>query len=66
MAMNFHSTILKKFSLIYAFFKESITREDGMIMLNRPNITPNTFKMILEYIYVGEIDLTNQCSRLFN
>ncbi|GBB87615.1 hypothetical protein RclHR1_14090007 [Rhizophagus clarus] len=100
MAMNFHSTILKKFSLMldnsddydviirvgkyknikdfyahsnilrarslyfrYAFFKESITREDGMIMLNRPNITPNTFKMILEYIYVGEIDLTNQVGK---
>lgn len=45
-----HSNILRARSQYfkYAILKESITKEDGMIILNKPNITPNTFKMILE------------------
>ncbi|EXX75174.1 BTB/POZ protein [Rhizophagus irregularis DAOM 181602=DAOM 197198] len=60
-----HSNILRARSQYfkYAILKESITKEDGMIILNKPNITPNTFKMILEYIYIGEINLTNQAGK---
>lgn len=45
-----HSNILRARSQYfrYAISKESITKEDDMIILSKPNITPNTFKMILE------------------
>jgi hypothetical protein len=45
-----HSNILCARSLYFRreFLKDLITNENGMIILNKPNITPNTFKMILE------------------
>ncbi|CAB4446055.1 unnamed protein product [Rhizophagus irregularis] len=31
-----------------------------MILFNKTNITPNVFELILKYIYIGELDLTEQ------
>ena len=45
-----HSNILRARSLYfkYTFLKESITKDNGMIMLNKPNIIPEVFEMILK------------------
>ncbi|RIA85208.1 hypothetical protein C1645_808395 [Glomus cerebriforme] len=57
-----HSVILRARSPYFksALATKWITKEDDMIMFNKPNITPSIFDMILKYIYTGELDLTNQ------
>ncbi|RGB41578.1 hypothetical protein C1646_752007 [Rhizophagus diaphanus] len=30
------------------------------MIFNKTNITPNVFELILKYIYIGELDLTEQ------
>ncbi|RGB23578.1 hypothetical protein C1646_677009 [Rhizophagus diaphanus] len=57
-----HSIVLRARS---PYFKTAlsvnwITRENNMIIFNKPNVTPIVFEMILKYIYTGELDLTNQ------
>ncbi|CAB4431957.1 unnamed protein product [Rhizophagus irregularis] len=37
-------------------------KENGMIIFNKPNITPNIFDIILRYIYTGKMDLIEQLS----
>ncbi|PKK69513.1 BTB-domain-containing protein [Rhizophagus irregularis] len=57
-----HSVILRARSPYFkaALSANWITRKNNMIMFNKPNITPIVFKMILKYIYTGEIDLAKQ------
>ncbi|GBB99739.1 hypothetical protein RclHR1_03610015 [Rhizophagus clarus] len=57
-----HSLIL---SLRSAYFKAALSnnwihKEDGMILLKKPNIDPKIMELILRYVYVGTIDLNNQ------
>ncbi|GES81751.1 hypothetical protein GLOIN_2v1878300 [Rhizophagus clarus] len=40
-----------------ALSSEWVTKKDDMILLNKPNITPKIFDIILEYIYTGKFDL---------
>ncbi|EXX57669.1 uncharacterized protein OCT59_006042 [Rhizophagus irregularis] len=57
-----HSVILRARSPYFksAFSDEWISKENNMIVFNKPNITPKVFDMILKYIYTGELDLTKQ------
>ncbi|GBB98712.1 hypothetical protein RclHR1_00330039 [Rhizophagus clarus] len=57
-----HSNILKARS---KYFKNNlsnkyITRKDNLIEIKKPSISPNVFRIILEYIYTGKMCLTNQ------
>ncbi|CAG8749541.1 6351_t:CDS:2, partial [Cetraspora pellucida] len=38
------------------------TRNDGVIVFKKPNIVPAVFLLILQYIYTGVLDLTDQSS----
>ncbi|CAG8586371.1 7878_t:CDS:2 [Acaulospora morrowiae] len=54
-----HTLILKARS---PYFKRAIsdswaTIKDGMILFNKPNISPTVFTLILKYIYSGILDL---------
>jgi hypothetical protein len=57
-----HSFILRARSPYFkrALSSSWITKEDNMIIFNKPNVTPTVFEMILRYIYSGEIDLTEK------
>ncbi|GBC01602.1 hypothetical protein RclHR1_04260002 [Rhizophagus clarus] len=59
-----HSVILRARSSYFrgALSSNWITKQNNMIMFNKPNVTPIVFDMILKYIYTGELDLTNQTS----
>ncbi|CAB4433044.1 unnamed protein product [Rhizophagus irregularis] len=59
-----HSVILRARSSYFkgALSSNWITKQNNMIMFNKPNVTPTVFDMILKYIYSGELDLTNQTS----
>ncbi|GBC01607.1 hypothetical protein RclHR1_04260007 [Rhizophagus clarus] len=57
-----HSAILRARS---PYFKNALSTnwikwKNNMIMLNKPNLAPTVFDMILKYIYTGELNLTNQ------
>ncbi|GBC02514.1 hypothetical protein RclHR1_04660007 [Rhizophagus clarus] len=57
-----HSVILRARS---PYFKSAlsstwITKKNDMILFDKKNISPNVFDMILRYIYIGELDLTEQ------
>ncbi|GBC40215.2 hypothetical protein GLOIN_2v1470542 [Rhizophagus irregularis DAOM 181602=DAOM 197198] len=75
MTSIFYSNLSKDFSSILdnaddynvlikvgALSSNWITKQNNMIMFNKPNVTPTVFEMILKYIYSGELDLTNQTS----
>ncbi|GBC04616.1 hypothetical protein RclHR1_05780007 [Rhizophagus clarus] len=55
-----HSVILRARSPYFKGALSScwITKKNDMIIFNKPNISPNIFKIILRYIYMGEIDLS--------
>ncbi|GBB88921.1 hypothetical protein RclHR1_15530008 [Rhizophagus clarus] len=57
-----HSVILRARSPYFkgALSSSWITKEDNMIIFNKPNVTPTVFEMILKYIYTGELDLTEK------
>ncbi|CAG8467743.1 2490_t:CDS:2 [Funneliformis mosseae] len=59
-----HTLILRARSQYFkvAFSSNWITKENDMILFNKPNINQNVFDMILKYIYAGELDLTNLSS----
>ncbi|CAB4399524.1 unnamed protein product [Rhizophagus irregularis] len=54
-----HSVILRARSEYFksALSTEWVTKENGIIMFNKPNITPMVFDMILKYLYTGELNL---------
>ncbi|GBB91099.1 hypothetical protein RclHR1_18210002 [Rhizophagus clarus] len=57
-----HSVILRARS---SYFKSAlssnwITKNNNMIIFNKPNITPTVFDLIIKYIYTGELNLTKQ------
>ncbi|EXX67030.1 hypothetical protein GLOIN_2v1480795 [Rhizophagus irregularis DAOM 181602=DAOM 197198] len=56
-----HSVILRTRSPYFrsALSNKWITKNNDMIIFNKPNISPLVFEMILKYIYTGELDLTN-------
>ncbi|GBB93250.1 hypothetical protein RclHR1_02140003 [Rhizophagus clarus] len=41
-----------------AFSNEWAEKKDGIFILEKPNISPQIFKIILRFIYCGKIDLT--------
>ncbi|RGB34212.1 hypothetical protein C1646_760813 [Rhizophagus diaphanus] len=57
-----HSVILRARSPYFkgALSSTWITKKNDMIIFHKPNIAPNIFDMILRYIYLGELDLTEQ------
>ncbi|PKC59137.1 hypothetical protein RhiirA1_469897 [Rhizophagus irregularis] len=57
-----HSVILRARSPYFkgALSSNWITKQNDMILFNKTNITPNVFELILKYIYIGELDLTEQ------
>ncbi|RGB31950.1 BTB/POZ protein [Rhizophagus diaphanus] len=57
-----HSVILRARSPYFKGAPSSnwITKKNDMIILNKTNITPNVCDLILRYIYVGKLDLTEQ------
>ncbi|GES81745.1 hypothetical protein GLOIN_2v1778254 [Rhizophagus clarus] len=56
-----HSVILRARSPYFksAFSTDWVTQKDGMILYNKPNITPRVFDIVLKYIYAAELDLNN-------
>ncbi|GBB91208.1 hypothetical protein RclHR1_01840005 [Rhizophagus clarus] len=42
-----------------AFSNKWAEKQDGKFILNKPNILPHLFKIILRFIYCGKIDLKN-------
>ncbi|PKY21925.1 hypothetical protein RhiirB3_525391 [Rhizophagus irregularis] len=54
-----HSVILRARSEYFksALSTEWVTKENGIIMFNKPNITLMVFDMILKYLYTGELNL---------
>ena len=57
-----HSLILSTRS---TYFKAALSRvwskkEDGVIIFKKPNISPNTFEIILKYLYTGVVDFNKQ------
>ncbi|CAI2166148.1 17302_t:CDS:2 [Funneliformis geosporum] len=38
-------------------------KKNGMIIFNKPNITPIVFEMILKYLYTGELNLNKQLGK---
>ncbi|GBB98714.1 hypothetical protein RclHR1_00330041 [Rhizophagus clarus] len=65
MEFRAHSNILRARS---RYFKNELSKllpdliieKDNMIKIKQSNITPNVFKIILKYVYIGEVNLTNQ------
>ncbi|CAB5367559.1 unnamed protein product [Rhizophagus irregularis] len=60
MASIFHSGLSKDLSSILNDaddFNVIIQVGNGMILYNKPNITPTIFDILLKYIYTGELDL---------
>ncbi|EXX57668.1 hypothetical protein GLOIN_2v1842973 [Rhizophagus irregularis DAOM 181602=DAOM 197198] len=57
-----HSVILRARSPYFksAFSADWISKKNNMITINKPNIAPTVFEMVLKYIYTGELDLTKQ------
>ncbi|CAI2166149.1 17303_t:CDS:2 [Funneliformis geosporum] len=55
-----HSYILSARSPYFksAFSTEWVTKNNNVIEFKKPNINPNVFEMILNYIYAGEVDLS--------
>ncbi|GBB98679.1 hypothetical protein RclHR1_00330006 [Rhizophagus clarus] len=60
-----HSVILRARSPYFkgALSSDWVTKKDGMILYNKPNITPIVFDMILKYIYIGELNLEEYLDR---
>uniref|UniRef100_U9UI17 Btb/poz domain-containing protein 19-like n=1 Tax=Rhizophagus irregularis (strain DAOM 181602 / DAOM 197198 / MUCL 43194) TaxID=747089 RepID=U9UI17_RHIID len=60
-----HSVILRARSAYFksALSTEWVTKKDGMLHYNKPNITPIVFDIILKYIYTGELDLENHLDK---
>ncbi|CAB4385827.1 unnamed protein product [Rhizophagus irregularis] len=60
-----HSVILRARSPYFkgALSSNWITKQNDMILFNKTNITPNVFELILKYIYIGELDLTEQSDK---
>ncbi|GBB98685.1 hypothetical protein RclHR1_00330012 [Rhizophagus clarus] len=54
-----HSVVLRARSAYFkgALSNEWVTKKDGIILYNKPNITPTIFDLVLKYIYTGELDL---------
>ncbi|EXX73015.1 BTB/POZ domain-containing protein [Rhizophagus irregularis DAOM 181602=DAOM 197198] len=40
--------------------EKNIKKEGGKYIIKKPNITPQAFEVILEYLYIGEINITNK------
>ncbi|UZO14452.1 uncharacterized protein OCT59_005909 [Rhizophagus irregularis] len=55
---NHYDTLIQVGALSSSWAK----KENGMIIFNKPNITPNIFDIILRYIYTGKMDLIEQLS----
>ncbi|KAG9300485.1 hypothetical protein G9A89_010111 [Geosiphon pyriformis] len=61
-AFQAHSDILRASS---AFFQSALSatwakKEGKQIMMKKPNVSPNVFAMILEYLYSGTVNLEEQ------
>ncbi|CAG8796901.1 19324_t:CDS:2, partial [Cetraspora pellucida] len=59
-----HSIILLSRS---AYFKNALSsrwanKENGIIIFNKPNISPLVFEVIISYIYTGKFNVTNNAS----
>ncbi|EXX71838.1 hypothetical protein GLOIN_2v1782178 [Rhizophagus irregularis DAOM 181602=DAOM 197198] len=56
-----HSLILCTRSQYFcaAFYNDWVEKKNGIFIFNKPNISPQLFKIILRFIYCGKIDLTN-------
>ncbi|GES81712.1 hypothetical protein GLOIN_2v1842942 [Rhizophagus clarus] len=61
-----HSQILKARSTYFktALSSEWIIKKNNLIEFKKPNIEPAVFKMILSYIYIGELKLKDQPEEL--
>ncbi|RIA86311.1 hypothetical protein C1645_829459 [Glomus cerebriforme] len=57
-----HSNILRARSKYFkaALSNEWSTEDNNSILFKKPNINPNVFKLILKYIYSGEMQLSKQ------
>ncbi|GBB87613.1 hypothetical protein RclHR1_14090005 [Rhizophagus clarus] len=56
-----HSNILRAFSRQFKYVISSdIIKKNIRVIINKPNITPTTFEIILKYIYTTELNLENQ------
>ncbi|GBC03004.1 hypothetical protein RclHR1_04930001 [Rhizophagus clarus] len=55
-----HSNILSTRSQYFctAFSNEWANKKDGKFIFKKPNVSPESFKIILRFIYSGKIDLT--------
>ncbi|GBC00439.1 hypothetical protein RclHR1_03860004 [Rhizophagus clarus] len=57
-----HSVILRCRSEYFnkIFSSKNIKKNDGKYIIEKPKITPQAFDVILEYLYIGEINITNK------
>ncbi|GBB87612.1 hypothetical protein RclHR1_14090004 [Rhizophagus clarus] len=55
-----HSNILRSYSRYFKNIIPAGIKKDVVLVINKPNITPVIFEILLKYIYEGEFDLKKQ------
>lgn len=57
-----HALILRERSIYFktALSEQWAKKENGVIIFTKPNISPETFELLLKYLYTGMVDLENQ------